>query len=162
MVLASVRLNVYTARGLTCNRSMGVLGSNLVGHGQDCGMAFGVDAFIAAGFFDGGKDIFCRDVADQLVACKGTAAESGKRAIKTAATGIGGRENFGFGIFRAAVQVHTEFDAGDAGTGTLEEVGHDFWRSVAGGVGERNSFDANVFEPFESFFYDFRATALVR
>ena len=55
-----------------------------------------------------------RDVADQIVSGKGAAAESGERAIEAAASGFVRGEDFCFGVFGAAVQMHAELDSGDA------------------------------------------------
>ena len=55
-----------------------------------------------------------RDVADHFIACERATAESGKRAVEAAASRFVCRENFFGGVFRAAVQMHADFDARDA------------------------------------------------
>src|SRR6185295_7435923 len=112
--MASVR-NLYTANRLTCNRGVGVFGSNLAGHGQDFAEPGLLDAGVAACFLDGRENVFGANVADQLVARKGAAAEAGEGAVEAAATRMVRGENLGFGIFRAAVQMHSQFDASHAG-----------------------------------------------
>ena len=92
---------------------MGVLDPNVVGHGKNLRQALGFDSRISACFFQRRKDLFGGNVADQIVSGKWTAAESGKGAIKAAASRFVRRQDFLFGIFRAAVQVHAEFDSRD-------------------------------------------------
>src|SRR6267142_3425164 len=57
--------------------------------------------------------------------------------------------------------MRAEFDSSDGLAGTFENIGNYFWCGVARGVRQRNGFDANVFEPLESFFDQFRAPWLV-
>src|SRR4029434_7650210 len=107
--MASVR-NVYTASRLTCNWGVGVFGANLVGHGEDSGEPGLLDAGVAARFFNGTENVFGANVADECVTREGAAAEAGEGAVEAAAARMVRGEDFGFGIFRAAVQMHSQFD----------------------------------------------------
>ena len=97
-----------------------------------------VDAGVAAGFLDGGENIFGANVADQIVAGERAAAEAGECAIEAAAAGVVGGEDFGLGVFRAAVQVSAEFDSCDVLVRAFKNVADDFWSGIARSVGERN------------------------
>ena len=57
---------------------------------------------------------FRRDIAHQIVAREGAAAESRERAIESAAPGIVGRQNFFRGALGPAVQMNAELDSRDA------------------------------------------------
>src|SRR5216683_3303353 len=120
-----------------------------------------IDAGFASGLFYRGENVFGADVADKIVSGEGAAAEAGKRAIEAPTSGLVGGENFGFGCFRVAVEMRAEFDSCDVLVRTLENIGNNFWSGVASSVGERNGFDANVFQPFESFFDEFGAPGFV-
>ena len=54
---------------------MRVLGANLVGHGNDLRKFGFIDAGIGSCLFQRNKDLFGRDVADQIVSREGTAAK---------------------------------------------------------------------------------------
>src|ERR1700746_4041652 len=55
-------------------------------------------------------DLFGRDVADQRILCKGTAAQSTDRGIETATTCVVGGLNFSGRLIHAAVQMHADFE----------------------------------------------------
>ena len=88
----------------------------------------GFDSRISACFFQRREDLFGGDVADQIVSGKWTAAESGERAVEAAASRFVGRQDFLFGIFRAAVQVHAEFDSRDVILHLAVEIADEFRR----------------------------------
>ena len=70
-------------------------------------------------------------------------------------------QDFRLGIFGATVQVSAKFNSGDMFVGALENVSDDFGSGVASGVRERDGANANVFQPFESFFDEFGPPGLV-
>ena len=128
---------------------MGVFRADFVGHLEKCGEGSGIDAGVSSGFLNGGEDLFGGDVADESVAGEGAAAESGECGVEAAATGFVGSQNFGFGVFGAAVEVDAEFDAGDVIFYRVVELADLFGGGGADGVGEGDGVDADVFEPFE-------------
>ena len=86
----------------------------------------------------------------RLSPAKGQPPSPVSARIESAASGFVGGENFFFGVFRAAVQMHAEFDAGDVIFHAAIEIADEFRRGGAHGVGERNGAHANVFQPVES------------
>src|ERR1700751_1933799 len=92
---------------------MGILDPNFVGHGKNLGQALGFNSRISARFFQRRKNLFCGDVADEVVSGKRTASESSKGAVKAAASRFVRRHDFLFRIFWTAVQVHAEFASRD-------------------------------------------------
>src|ERR1051326_7441743 len=143
LVRTSVR-HFYTATGLIGNRGVRVFHANVVSHGKNFGQPRFVDAGVAARFFDGCENVFGTNVADEVVAGKGAAAKASERAVEAAAARIIRRENFGLGVFGPAVEMCAEFDARNGLRGFFKNFTNDFWSSVACGIGERNSFEADV------------------
>src|ERR1700687_5411712 len=105
---------------------MGILGPNFVGHGKNLRQAFRFDSGISAGFFQRRKNLFGGDVADKIVSGKWTAPESGKGAVKAAASRLIRRHNFLFRIFWPAVKVHPEFDSRDMVLHLAVEIADEF------------------------------------
>ena len=98
---------------------------------------------------------------DQFVAGERAAAQAGERAIEATASGLVGGENFFGGAVGAAVQVHADLDSGDAilhGAVKLRDV---VGRCGADGIRKRNGAHADVLEPDQSFFDDFRAPRFI-
>src|SRR6267154_3313720 len=87
-------------------RGMRIFHADLVGHFEYLRQLRGIDARISAHFSEGGKNIFRRDVADQIVSRKGAAAKPGQCAIKSPASRFVGGKNFFFGVLWPAVQVY--------------------------------------------------------
>src|SRR5260370_24410632 len=73
------RINVecMESTSLIHNWSVRVFGPNLVGHSQYLGEPGGVDARIGARFVQRGEHLLRRNIADQIVSCKGAAAKPG-------------------------------------------------------------------------------------
>jgi len=59
-----------------------ILHANLIRHFERFRQSRRIDPGISAGFPQRGKNIFRRDVADQIVSCKGAAAKSGDRRVE--------------------------------------------------------------------------------
>src|SRR5580692_1208892 len=122
---------------------MGILDSNFVGQGKNLRQALGFDSRISACFFQRGKNLFGGDVADQIVSSKGTAPESGERAVKAAASRFVRRHNFLFRIFWTTVQVHAEFDSRHVVLYLAVKIADEFSVGGSDGVGERDGAHAN-------------------
>jgi hypothetical protein len=95
-------------------RLAGVFFAEFACEGTGYGERFGVDAGRDAARGERGEDGFGRDIADEVVAGEGTAAETGERAIEASAPGFVRGEDFRGCPVRAAVQVDTDFDPADA------------------------------------------------
>ena len=72
-----------------------------------------INSRISACFAQRRKNIFRRDVADQIVSRKGASAKSRQRAVESPASRFVRRENLFFRILRPAVQVYAQFDSRD-------------------------------------------------
>src|SRR5690242_11897737 len=140
----------------TWQRRVRELRANLVGHLQHPGQALRINPRIGAGFAQRRDHVFCCDIADEFVSGERAAAESRQRAVKSSAACFVRGENFRFGVFGPAVQMHADFNSGNAAACATKHFADHFRSRVAGGVRQRNRFHANVFQPLEGFFHDFR------
>src|ERR1700728_264225 len=95
-------------------RLAGVFFAEFVCEGTGYGERFGVDAGRDAARGKRGEDGFRGDIADEVVASEGTAAEARERAIEAAAAGFVRGEDLRGCSHRPAVQVHADFDPADA------------------------------------------------
>src|SRR5438445_397974 len=120
-----------------------------------------IDAGFASGFLYRSENVFGANVPDEFVTCERAATESGECAIEAAAASVIGCEYFCRSVFGPAVEMGTEFNPGDGPAGPVENFADDFRSSAASGVGQRNGFDTNIFQPFESFFDQFRPPRFV-
>src|SRR5437879_2075863 len=98
---------------LVHQRCMRVLRANLVRHFERLGQPRRINSRIGARFAQCCKNVFGRDVPDQIVSRKRAAAKPRQRAIEPAAPSFVRRKDFFFSILGPAVQVNSEFDAGD-------------------------------------------------
>ena len=82
---------------------MRVFRTNFVGHLQQRREGRRIDSWVATSFAYGGQNIFRRNIADQSVSGERAATKPGKGGVKATAARFIGREDFFFGILRAAV-----------------------------------------------------------
>src|ERR1700730_8971733 len=71
-----------------------ISGANFLGHGDGWTERFRANARVRAATCERRENCFRRYISHQIVARKGTSAQSGERSIETPATGIVGGENF--------------------------------------------------------------------
>src|ERR1700676_2984543 len=129
-------------------RGVRILCAHFVGEAEHIGQLGRVDleiiTEIGADFLQCGEDLLGGDVADEIVARKGAAAESGERGVEAPATGFVRGEDFGFRVFGPAVQVHAELDSSDVLFDAAIEIADEFGRGGAHGVCERDRVYANI------------------
>src|SRR5882762_6175043 len=142
-------------------RGMRIFHADLIGHFEYLRQLRGIDARISARFSEGGKNIFRRDVADQIVSCKGAAAKPGQCAIKSPASRFVRCENLFFCMLRAAVQVYAQLDSRDMILHAAIQIADESRRRISHSIRERNCAHANILQPLQSIRHNFRPPRLI-
>ena len=129
-------------------------------HGAGDGERFRVDPSGHAARGESCQHRLGGNITDKPVARERASAKSSERTIEPPASCFIRRENLFSGALGTTVQMNSDFDARDAvlhGTVQMRDI---FRRCGTDRVGERNGSDADVLQPHERIFDDFRSPRL--